>query len=62
MKEDAFWRNYFYRVGLIQQQFALKEIESGSGGGKPREKEDKKSRQQLVSSDHDSDAVAADIR
>ena len=23
MKEDEFWRNYFYRVGLIRQQFEL---------------------------------------
>ena len=23
VKEDEFWRNYFYRVGLIKQSFEL---------------------------------------
>lgn len=28
VKEDEFWRNYFYRVNLIKQSFELKDLES----------------------------------
>jgi len=27
VKEDEFWRNYFYRVGLIRQQFELQDLQ-----------------------------------
>lgn len=27
VKEDEFWRNYFYRVGLVRQQFELQELQ-----------------------------------
>ena len=27
VKEDEFWRNYFYRVNLIKQSFDLKDFE-----------------------------------
>ena len=27
VKEDEFWRNYFYRVNLIKQSFDLKDLE-----------------------------------
>ena len=29
MKEEEFWRNYFYRVSLIKQSFELKDLEEG---------------------------------
>jgi len=31
VKEDEFWRNYFYRVSLIKQSFDLKDFEANSG-------------------------------
>merc|ERR1711997_332165 len=31
VKEDEFWRNYFYRVSLIKQSFDLKDFETNSG-------------------------------
>merc|ERR1711997_1208377 len=30
VKEDEFWRNYFYRVSLIKQSFDLKDFEANS--------------------------------
>ena len=27
VKEEEFWRNYFYRVSLIKQSFELKDME-----------------------------------
>jgi len=27
VKEDEFWRNYFYRVGLVRQQYELQELQ-----------------------------------
>ena len=30
IKEDEFWRNYFYRVNLIKQSFDLKDLEANS--------------------------------
>ena len=30
VKEDEFWRNYFYRVNLIKQSFDLKDMESSA--------------------------------
>ena len=34
IKEDEFWRNYFYRVNLIKQSFDLKDLESSSSPSK----------------------------
>ena len=30
VKEDEFWKNYFYRVNLIKQSFDLKDLEDQS--------------------------------
>ena len=30
VREDEFWRNYFYRVSLIKQSFDLKDFEANS--------------------------------
>ena len=30
VKEDEFWRNYFYRVNLIKQSFDLKDLETST--------------------------------
>ena len=30
VREDEFWRNYFYRVSLIKQSFDLKDFEENS--------------------------------
>lgn len=30
MKEEEFWRNYFYRVSIIKQSTNLKQLKSGS--------------------------------
>ena len=41
VKEDEFWRNYFYRVNLIKQSFDLKDLESGNSASptvKPNER------------------------
>jgi hypothetical protein len=38
VKEDEFWRNYFYRVNLIKQSFDLKDLES-SGSNKKAQAE-----------------------
>lgn len=32
VREDEFWRNYFYRVSLIKQSFDLKDFEENSNG------------------------------
>jgi hypothetical protein len=40
VKEEEFWRNFFYRVGLIQQQFELKDLEDD---GREKKKQDTKS-------------------
>jgi hypothetical protein len=37
VKEEEFWRNYFYRVGLIKQSFELKDLEQ-EGEGKVESK------------------------
>ena len=41
VKEEEFWRNYFYRVNLIKQSFDLKDLESSqtANGVKPSAKE-----------------------
>ena len=39
VKEEEFWRNYFYRVSLIKQSFELKDLERGE---KQKRKEEKK--------------------
>ena len=28
VKEDEFWKNYFYRVNLIKQSFDLKDLDN----------------------------------
>lgn len=35
VKEDDFWRNYFYRVNLIQQSFEINNIDPSEITGKP---------------------------
>ncbi len=37
VKEEEFWRNYFYRVGLIRQSFELKDLERDGKGEKAKE-------------------------
>lgn len=40
VKEDEFWKNYFYRVNLIKQSFDLKDLDDDSSS--PDKKNDKK--------------------
>ena len=35
VKEDDFWRNYFYRVGLAKQSFELADRLVGNFGVRP---------------------------
>ena len=39
VKEDEFWRNYFYRVNLIKQSFDLKDLEANNSRVVPKPKE-----------------------
>ena len=48
MKEEEFWRNYFYRLSLIKQSFDLKDLEKDEGS-KAAAKEDKKVKKQSES-------------
>ena len=36
VKEDDFWRNYFYRVGLAKQSFELADRLVGNFGVRPQ--------------------------
>ena len=42
MKEEEFWRNYFYRLSLIKQSFDLKDLENSEEGSKGKAKNDSK--------------------
>jgi len=69
VKEEEFWRNYFYRVNLIKQSFDLKDLESSqtANGVKPSAKETVKEISNndedvnnLPSQDHDDDEFVSD--
>ncbi len=42
VKEDEFWRNYFYRVNLIKQSFDLKDLETSTTSLKSNENKKEK--------------------
>lgn len=54
VKEEEFWRNYFYRVSLIKQSFELKDLERG-------EKTEKKRRSVRKNEQEEEVDVAADL-
>jgi len=63
VKEDEFWRNYFYRVGLVRQQFELQELQDidkddvvGSG-----DKSNEGTRHEIEDEGADSGSRAADV-
>merc|ERR1712079_970800 len=71
VKEEEFWRNYFYRVNLIKQSFDLKDLESSqtANGVKSSAKETVKEISNndeevnnLPSQDHDNDEVNASMK
>lgn len=41
VKEDEFWRNYFYRVNLIKESFDLEDIQDPEVGAGDKPKEDR---------------------
>lgn len=61
VKEDEFWRNYFYRVNLIKQSFDLKDLEaSGNSKSTTNNKPHDAGQQRLTSmTDEDVNAVAS---
>ncbi len=52
VKEEEFWRNYFYRVSLINQLFELKDLERGE---KTKKKSDRNNKQE---EEEEADVVA----
>ena len=44
VKEDDFWKNYFYRVNMIKQSFDLKDFEQTDEEEKPKPTESVESR------------------
>ena len=42
VKEEEFWRNYFYRVSLIKQSFELKDLEEDQKKNAKEAKKDSK--------------------
>ena len=48
-----FWRNYFYRVSLIQQSYELKDLVDMKGQKKKSLKDEKKSAKEDAENNHD---------
>ena len=46
VKEDEFWRNYFYRVNLIKQSVDLKDLESNNSSTSTKAKQSKMVKEQ----------------
>lgn len=53
VKESMFWRNYFYRVSLIQQSYELKDLVDMKGQKKKSLKDEKKSAKEDAENNHD---------
>ena len=51
VKEDEFWRNYFYRVSLIKQSFELKDLEKEEKKQEEKKQEKKEEKSKEVSND-----------
>ena len=53
MKEDEFWRNYFYRVNLIKQSFDLKDMESSAAANSKPSNIDELNQSEIHQNDED---------
>ncbi len=60
VKEEEFWRNYFYRVSLIKQSFELKDLERGEIENNSS-KEEKKQKQGKADKKKKGKSISEDV-